>query len=537
MKKNLTKRMMLPLLLTVVLIFSGCSTSGSSQSDPSPESTTESESTTNSEQSVAEIDPSEMFTDRDMEIGYDEETGVRITVSDNGSSCDSKNVNIKDNVVTITDEGTYILSGTLDDGRVVVNVGDKDKVQLVLNNVKINSSTSAPIYVLNADKVFITTVSESENELSNGGKYEAVDENNIDSVIFAKTDLTLNGAGTLTIKADAGHGIVSKDDLVLASGTYKITAASHGISGKNSVRIANGTYTVVSGKDGIHAENADDTSLGFLYIADGTFDITAGDDGMHAASALSIQDGSINITKCYEGIEGLSIDISGGEIHLVAGDDGLNAAGGNDSSGFGGRGGDMFAATEGASITISGGKIYINSSGDGVDSNGSLTVSGGETYVSGSANSGNGALDYNGEAVISGGVFLAAGASGMAQNFGASSTQGTMMVPVDNGTAGSEVSLSDSDGKELLSWKPENAYTSVLLSCPEIKQGSTYTLTADGKATEITMDSLVYGTGSGAGGKGAGKGGGKRGGEGGKDRRMEDPNNQDNMNTEPEEEL
>ena len=62
-------------------------------------------------------------------------------------------------------------------------------------------------------------------------------------------------------------GVVSKDDLVLTSGTYQIDAESHGLSGKDSVRIASGSYTIVSGKDGIHAENADDTSLGFVYLA------------------------------------------------------------------------------------------------------------------------------------------------------------------------------------------------------------------------------------------------------------------------------
>lgn len=145
-------------------------------------------------------------------------------------------------------------------------------------------------------KVFITTASGSENTLVNGGEYVAIDENNIDAVIFSKSDLTLNGAGTLTIHAAAGHGVVSKDDLVLTSGTYEITAASHGLSGKDSVRIANGTYTITSGKDSIHAENTDDTSLGFVYIAGGTFTITADGDGISASYYLQIEDGSFTIT-------------------------------------------------------------------------------------------------------------------------------------------------------------------------------------------------------------------------------------------------
>ena len=439
----------------------------------------------------------------------------------------------------------------------------------MLNGVDITSAESAAIYVREADKVFITTASDSKNTLTNGGTYTAIDDNNIDAAIFSKSDLTLNGAGSLTITAKAGHGVVSKDDLVLTSGTYQIDAASHGLSGKDSVRIASGSYTIVSGKDGIHAENADDTSLGFVYLADGTFDITSdgdgisagnwlqadggvytvkagggsenvqksdgewqfgpgqktestdtteedtvsmkaikaagelilkggkysldsaddtihsnanvtisdgeftlasGDDGIHADSATTISGGTVDITESYEGIEGLSIDITGGDITVTASDDGLNAAGGNDSSGFEGPGGDQFAAEDGAYIQISGGTLKVNASGDGIDSNGDITVSGGETYVSGPTNDGNSALDYNGTGTVTGGIFIAAGSSGMAENFGDSSTQGVMMVTVDSQAAGSAVSLSDSSGNELVSWTPDKEYTLLSSAVRKLQQ-------------------------------------------------------------------
>lgn len=582
----------LPVLLSLLLILSGCSTEDSSESTSAAASA---ETISSDTQDTATIDTSEMFTDRDMEIGYDEEASIYITLSGDTASCDSDTVSITGSIITISEEGTYILSGTLGDGMVIVNAEDSDKIQLVLNGVEITNSTSAAVYVAQADKVVITTASGSENLLSNGGEYVAIDDNNIDAAIFSKADLTLNGAGTLTINAAAGHGVVSKDDLVLTSGSYDITSEKHGLSGKDSVRIASGTYVIVSGKDGIHAENADDTTLGFLYVLGGSFQITAdgdgmsaaaylqiedgdfsinagggsaaaslsgnsrnsvpdsdiqttetedssstkglkattalminggtftvdsaddalhsnsnlsiasgdftiasGDDAIHADSAVSISGGDFDITESYEGIEGLSIDISGGSIRLAASDDGLNAAGGNDNSG-GGRGDDIFASTEGAYITISGGTIYINAYGDGIDSNGSLTISGGETYVSGPTDSANGALDFDSEATISGGVFVAAGSSGMAQNFSSSSTQGAMMVTVSSGSAGSTILLSDSSGNELVSWEADKAYNSVIISCPELTEGSSYTLTTDGTSTEITMDSLVY-TSGGAGG-------------------------------------
>lgn len=286
------KTTILSQLMVVLLSFTACSSAGAAGYGSESSETDKSESV----ESTSTTSSLDMFTDRDMEIGYDEETSTQITLSGDSVSSDSDTVQISDSTVTITEEGTYILSGTLNDGMIVVNAEDTDKVQLVLDNVEVTSSTSAAIYVLEADKVFITTVSGSENTLANGGEYVAIDDNNIDAVIFSKADLTLNGAGTLIINAAAGHGIVSKDDLVLASGTYEITAASHGISGKDSIRIASGTYTVTSGKDGIHAENTDDTSLGFVYIAGGTFNITADGDGMSASAYLQIEDGSFTIT-------------------------------------------------------------------------------------------------------------------------------------------------------------------------------------------------------------------------------------------------
>ena len=145
--------------------------------------------------------------------------------------------------------------------------------------------------------------------------------------------------------------------------------------------------------------------------------------------------------------------------------------------------------------------MHINASGDGIDSNGDLTVTGGETYVSGPTNRGNGALDYAGEATISGGIFVAAGASSMAENFGDSSTQGAMLVTVSSGTAGSTISLCDSSGSQLISWQADKEYNSVVISCPGITEGETYTLTTDGSTTQITMSSLIYNSGGGMGGR------------------------------------
>ena len=207
----------------------------------------------------------------------------------------SSGVSISGNIITITKEGTYVFSGALSEGQIVVDA-DSAKVQLVLDNADITCASSAAIYVKNADKTFITLAEGSENILMNTAEYEAIDDNNIDAVIFSKDDLTLNGKGTLTINSEYGHGIVSKDDLKLVSGTCNITAKKHALSGKDSVRIAAGTYNLTSGKDGIHSENADDDEKGFVYIASGDFTIESTGDGIDASYVVQIDDGDFDIT-------------------------------------------------------------------------------------------------------------------------------------------------------------------------------------------------------------------------------------------------
>lgn len=506
-------------LMLVLTVFAGCS----AQTNDAAESASPSVVVTQTVSSDT-TGEDEMFTDRDKEIGYSETESTLITLQDGKTSISGSGAKAEDNTVTISEEGTYILTGSLSNGQIIVDASDDAKIQIVLNGVDISNESSAAIYVKNADKVFITTANGSENTLSVTGEYVAIDDNNIDAVIFAKSDLTLNGAGTLTINADYGHGVVSKDDLAVTCGTYIVTAASSALSGKNSVRIADGNFTLTAGTDGIHSENEDDTTLGFVYIAGGTFNISAGDDGIHAETAVSILGGTLDITKSYEGIEGLTIDISGGDITVTASDDGLNAAGGNDGSG--GEGKAAMQAVDGCLITITGGNLTIDAGGDGIDSNGSLAISGGLITVSGPTDNGNGTLDYNGTAVITGGTLLGAGSSGMAQGFSDSSTQGSILY-VLTGTqkAGTQVTLKDSSGNVIAQFTPAKQFQSVNISAKEIVSGSTYTLTVGTEEYSIEMTAINYSNGSGMGMGGGGQmssgggqmpSGGQGGGPGGK---------------------
>lgn len=490
------------LTLLLAMSITACNTGTTTEK----ENTTATETEASSERVYSE---EEMFTKRDKKADYDESSAVEIACEDSKITCDSKEVTISDNQAVITEEGTYVISGTLTNGQIVVDVDKSEKVQLVLNGVNINCDTSAAIYVKQADKVFITLAEGSENVLSTKEEYVAIDDNNIDAVIFSKEDLTLNGTGSLTIQAAYGHGIVSKDDLAITGGTYEIQAEKHALCGKDSVRIADGTFHLACGKDAVHAKNTDDESLGFVYIAGGTFEIESEDDGMHASQDMVIQGGTIHINHCYEGIEGRTIDIADGDITICAEDDGLNAANGSstDSEDTDGtqqkdmQGGGMDATDESCYIKIEGGTLRIDASGDGIDSNGSLYVTGGETYVSGAENDGDGAIDYNGEATITGGTFVAAGMSGMAQNFGEDSTQGTMLVNLTGSRVQGELLLKDSEGNTILSYTPEKSYNSVVISHPGIQKDQTYTVEAGGQSTEVEMTAFVYGEGGmGAGG-------------------------------------
>ena len=457
----------------------------------------------------------QLFSDRDLSGEYDAAACDSITLSDAGCTTDSKKVTIDGSVITITGEGDYLLEGALSDGRIVVDVDKNEKVQLVLNGVALTSKTSAAIYVKKADKVFITLADGTKNTLANGGTFESVDDNNIDAVIFSKDDLTLNGTGELSVNAPAGHGIVSKNDLVVTNGTYEITASSHGMTGKDSVAVADGNFYITAGKAAVKSVNDDDLTQGNVSITGGAFTLSAGSDGITALNELNISGGRIVIDALNEGLEARVLNLSGGELEITAQDDGLNATDkrtdidtdtGTDAEtaadtekNF--RGGGKGKSHSQASIKISGGVIRIDAEGDGVDSNGSFYMSGGELYVAGPSSGGDSALDYDIEASISGGIVVAAGQSGMAQNFGEASTQGAILVNTSaQNAAGSDIVLLDSEGKELLAWTMQKSYNSVVISTPEIQAGSSYTVKTGDLSTEVTMEGLIYGEGGGFGG-------------------------------------
>lgn len=400
------KRKTLPmLLLSLILVMTGCGSRTDTQ-DIKENTTDQVSESVDSDVNAGDestqtdtniqIDTSDMFSNRDYKTEYYESESAVITLTGDSASCSSDAVTIDGTTITIQDEGTYILSGSLDNGMIIVNADDSDKLQIVLNNASIHSDTSAPIYILEADKVFVTLAEGSENTLSNGGIFVAIDDNHIDGALYSKQDLTLNGTGNLSISSPAGHGIVCKDDLVLTSGNYSIEAASHGMDVNDSVRMTQAQITITSGKDGIHVENSDDEELGFIYAESGTVTVDAQGDGMSAGAYMLIADGEYHIVS---GGGSANATQKTSESWGFMGGGMQGGMGGGRPGGRGDRGMQMQdtqseVATDtsedstsikglkaAGDLLITGGNITIDSADDSIHSNASVTVSGGNLVI------------------------------------------------------------------------------------------------------------------------------------------------------------
>ena len=320
---------------------------------------------------------SDMFTGRDLDPGYDADNCVRIQLNGDSATATSDSVQISGTTISITEEAVYVVSGALDDGMIVVDASDSAKIQLVLDGASIHSETSAALYVAEADKVFLTLADGTENALSNGGTFTAIDGSNIDGALFSRQDLTLNGGGFLSVVSPAGHGIVCKDDLAVTGGSSAITAASHGLDANDSIRITgSASLSIEAGKDGLHAENGDDASLGFVYISGGALDIAAKGDGISAGAYLQISDGTFQIAagggENGDSMKGLKAEsgltVSGGSFAIDSADDAVHS---NTSLSIHGgsfdvaSGDDAFHADE--TLTVTGGIIRIRESYEGLE--------------------------------------------------------------------------------------------------------------------------------------------------------------------------
>lgn len=319
-------------------------------------------------------DTAEMCTARDM------------TQSPDTSAAQSIALNSGEDV-TITDEGVYVFTGTVEDTTIIVESDDEAKVQLVLEGVSIINTDAPAIYVKNADKVFVTSVGDNRLEVS--GTFVPDGETNLDAVIYSSDDLVLNGTGTLDFISAQGNGVTSKDDLKVTGGEVLISSALDSLEANDSIRICGGDITIDTAKDGLHSENDEDPSLGYIFIADGSMTITAADDAIRATSIAQVDGGSIDVITSYEGIEATYIQLNGGTIDVYSSDDGIAAA--NKSSAYP------------VTIEVNGGTISVEvGSGDtdAFDSNGDLYINDGVINVTAPTSS----FDYDGTGQLNGGT-------------------------------------------------------------------------------------------------------------------------------------
>jgi hypothetical protein len=331
----------------------------------------------NNTSSNKSFDPDSAFSKRDLEQTADLTDAARLTVADG-------------QIIDITTAGTYLIAGTAGNCTIRVDLDDPNgKVQLVLDGVSITNSDFPAIYVVEADKCFITTT-QTVNTLAVTGAFRADGETNTDAVIYSRDDVTFNGEGTLSIKSAKGNGISCKDDLTVTGGTYILDTALDSLEANDSIAISGGTFTITSQKDGLHSENDEDNTLGYIYIAGGAFTIHAKSDGIQGTTFVRIDDGTFQI-KGSEGIEATCVEINGGEIDINGSDDGINAS--RKSSAYGTP-----------TITVNGGHLKVEVGAgdtDALDANGDIIVNGGTIEVT---QNGMSSFDYDGKADFNGGT-------------------------------------------------------------------------------------------------------------------------------------
>ncbi len=640
------------LLLSLILsVFSGCGSTGSGAMTAIVSSSSDgsvTEVTAQTPESVADITIAAADSYEKSAITVSEAKNstatTTITLSGKSITYSGTGVKVSGSNATIIKGGTYILSGSLSDGQIVVNSSDDTPVILLLNGAAIASSGRPALYIKDAKKVILTLAEGTQNSLTDSSKYSgSADENDPNAALFCQSDLTINGKGSLTVTGNFNNAVNCRDILKILNCSLNIGSIDDGIIGRDAVIIENANITLDVEGDGIKATNEEDKNLGYLsvngsainvtagndglqaetnlYIIGGTLTITtgggsqnasmkregspnsgwgswgsgstssddsaddtfsakglkansfvrvssgnitldtsddsihsnnaiqilggtlklaSGDDGVHADTKLEIKSGTIAISKSYEGLESTIVDISGGKITVEANDDGINIYGGTDESAMGGRPGEnnfSSDSTDDRYLNISGGALYINADGDGLDSNGGITMSGGTVIVDGPINDGNGALDYTTSFVISGGTFAAIGSAGMAQTPSDSSTQYSIGAGFSSTqSAGIIISVSDSSGNVILTVKARKQFAYVVISSPNLKKGTKYTVSYGGTVSSsasyglitdgsysggqslgsATISSAVTSIGSSAGGGmgGGGMGGGMGGGGG-----------------------
>ena len=345
MKNKKFGNLMIALLCTSLassLLISGCN-------DAEKKDTSEtSAKTTDSSDSSNEI----------VELSYNEGTATKITLNGDSASVSGKGAKTDKSTVTINDKGTYIVSGNLKNGQIIIDAGEDDTVNIILNNADIHFSDGPAIYAPKCSETVISLETGTTNSISDDGVYTGSDSDDSEvpnAALYIQDNLTILGGGTLNVTSDRNNGITAKDTLNIKSGTINVTSEHHGISGKDNLNVSGGNITVESRDgDGMRSNynKTEDETMGNVNIENATISIKAANDGIQAERVLTVKSGDITVTT---------------------GNGASDAA----SSANSDTTDSMKALKAGTAVNIDGGNITVDAYNDSVHSNGDVTVTNG----------------------------------------------------------------------------------------------------------------------------------------------------------------
>ena len=499
---------------------------------------------------------SQSVTSFQAQTSYDESQASQITLADQTATVTGLGASFSDQTLTITQAGTYVLTGSGKNIKLVVEAADTDQVHLVFQNLTLEGEGTL-LQVNKAQEVVISLAEGSQNALTES---QASDDEKVKATIHSQVPLTLNGTGNLTLTALTKNALEVEDDLKVLGGTYTVKAANHGFKAEGALDIEAATLTIEAGKDGLHAEHDETTERANISLNPTQLSIAATEDGVDAGNELTIKGGTITVSQSEEGLEARVIRQLGGDVTIKSSDDGVNASAGSssktsdtsatskttdasatsntaDTSSSASQATATPAATSQADqankdknatlpsppagqappqggqppqngqgpggmppggqeesdpslqIILEGGTLTIDAEGDGIDSNGTVSISGGSLVVNGSVQGGNGPLDAAGDITITGGTVWALGTSDMLQGFAQGSTQASITANIA-GTAGQTLIILDAKGKEVARQTASKDFQAVIMSSADLVDGQTYTIQVDG-TTQTATAALV----------------------------------------------
>ena len=509
---------------------------------------------------------SQSVTSFQAQTSFDESQASQITLADQTATVTGQGASFSDQTLTITQAGTYVLTGSGKNLKLVVEAADTDQVHLVFQNLTLEGEGTL-LQINKAQEVVINLAEGSQNALTES---QASDDEKVKATIHSQVPLTLNGTGSLTLTALTKNALEVEGDLKVLGGTYTVKAANHGFKAEGALDIEAATLTIEAGKDGLHAEHDETTERANISLNPTQLSIAATEDGVDAGNELTIKGGTITVSQSEEGLEARVIRQLGGDVSIKSSDDGVNASAGSsskttdtsatsktteasatsnsadtslsasqaisdsatasapdsqatvdsaatgqtdqankdknqtppappagqappqggqppqDGQGPGGMPpGGQEESDPSLQIILAGGSLTVDAEGDGIDSNGTVTISGGSLVVNGSVHDGNGPLDAAGDITITGGTVWALGTSDMLQGFAQGSTQASITANIA-GTAGQTLIILDANGKEVARQTASKDFQAVIMSSADLVDGQTYTIQVEGMTQTAT---------------------------------------------------